>query len=382
MTNTIRRRHALVIVALAALMAASSLTDVAAAGPASIRSTEPPGLQQFMTAIAKVESGGRYNARNRRSGAYGKYQIMPRSWRGWARQYLGNANARPTPRNQEIVAKAKMTALYRWLRDWRFVAYWWLTGRREVRTWRWSGYGKRYVSKVMVHYKRGLRLAEAAVVAAAPPVADPSPSPSSSPGADGTSVASGSASLPSASPSPSPSSSAVPAAMPVASPTPSPSPTPTPAPSASPGPVASPSPAASTPGPAPSAAPAAAPLRFTYQETSRQIQYRGSWPKSRFSRYEGGQVRYAETVGATATVRFYGRSVAWLGPVGPGRGRAQVSVDGRDVKIVNLRAKVLDPSRPLFRMGWPEVGSHTLKITVLPARGGTKVAIDGFQIVR
>ena len=54
----------------------------------------PPGLAQFMTAIGRVESGGRYTARNARTGAYGKYQIIPSSWRGWARLYLHNANAR------------------------------------------------------------------------------------------------------------------------------------------------------------------------------------------------------------------------------------------------------------------------------------------------
>ena len=46
---------------------------------------DPPGLAQFMTAIGRVESGGRYTARNARTGAYGKYQIIPSSWRGWAR---------------------------------------------------------------------------------------------------------------------------------------------------------------------------------------------------------------------------------------------------------------------------------------------------------
>ena len=66
-----------------------------------------PGLARFMTAIGRVESGGRYTARNARTGAYGKYQIIPSSWRGWARLYLHNANARKTPANQEKVAAAK-----------------------------------------------------------------------------------------------------------------------------------------------------------------------------------------------------------------------------------------------------------------------------------
>ena len=33
--------------------------------------------------------------------------------------------------------------------------------------------------------------------------------------------------------------------------------------------------------------------------------------------------------GATATYPFYGKSVAWIGPVGPTRGKAQVAIDGK-----------------------------------------------------
>ena len=82
-----------------------------------------------MNAIGRVESGGRYTARNQTSGAYGKYQIMPSSWRGWAGPLPRQRRTRkPTPANQEMVAPAKFTSLYSWLGSWRRVAYWWLTG--------------------------------------------------------------------------------------------------------------------------------------------------------------------------------------------------------------------------------------------------------------
>ncbi len=111
----------------------------------------PRGLARFMAAVGSVESGGNYRARNPISGAYGKYQIMPSNWPAWARQYLGNANARQTPRNQERVAAGKMTSLHRWLGNWRRVAYWWLTGSSKASGW--SSYAKRYVAKVMARYQ-------------------------------------------------------------------------------------------------------------------------------------------------------------------------------------------------------------------------------------
>lgn len=126
-------------------------TLVVAVGVAPATAAGPEGLGRFMYAVGQVESHGNYLARNPRSGAYGKYQFMPASWRGWAKKYLGDANAEPTPRNQEIVAAAKMTALYRSLGQWKRVAYWWLTGSKQLTGW--SAYATRYVNKVMRIYE-------------------------------------------------------------------------------------------------------------------------------------------------------------------------------------------------------------------------------------
>lgn len=125
----------------------------ALAAPAPTAAGDPPGLGRFMHAIAKAESGGRYTARNSGSGAYGKYQIMPSSWRAWAGRYLGDPNAARTASNQEKVATAKMKSLYRWLGGWQRVAHWWLTG--SSRTSGWSSSAKAYVAKVMRYYRVG-----------------------------------------------------------------------------------------------------------------------------------------------------------------------------------------------------------------------------------
>jgi len=140
------RRSAVLVAALATILV------LTATGSAALAAKSPPGLSRFMYAIGRVESGGNYTARNPSSGAYGKYQIMPSNWPAWARQYLGNANARQTPANQEKVAAGKMTSLYRWLGGWKRVAYWWLTG--SSRTTGWSSYATRYVARVMRYYRQ------------------------------------------------------------------------------------------------------------------------------------------------------------------------------------------------------------------------------------
>ena len=146
----------------------ATIVLVGAIVPAATFASDPPGLARFMWALGKVESGGDYYARNDSSGAYGKYQIMPSSWRAWADRYLGDANAKPTPANQDIVAAAKLRALHSGLGTWRRTAYWWLTG--SSRTSGWSSYATRYVLRVMGYY---LSTTDAEVAAQAKPVTVP-----------------------------------------------------------------------------------------------------------------------------------------------------------------------------------------------------------------
>jgi hypothetical protein len=129
------------------VVALSGILVGSVAGPTPALAADPPQLSRFMQAVAQVESHGNHAALNSKSGAYGRYQIMPDNWRAWARRYLGNANAAPTPPNQERVARAKMAELYRWLGSWERVSYWWLTG--SSRTSAWSDAARLYVARVM-----------------------------------------------------------------------------------------------------------------------------------------------------------------------------------------------------------------------------------------
>ena len=134
---------------------------------ASTSAASPPDLNRFLYALGQVESGGDYNALNLKSGAYGKYQIMPANWPGWAKLYIGSSTASQSPTNQEKVARGKVTALWHWLDSWPNVAHWWLTGSGERDQALWSAYSKRYVANVMAIYKATSKADAAA--AAVPP---------------------------------------------------------------------------------------------------------------------------------------------------------------------------------------------------------------------
>ena len=113
-------------------------------------------------------------------------------------------------------------------------------------------------------------------------------------------------------------------------------------------------------------------------QSAAAIDYAGGWALARLAAYTGGRVKYAIRDRATATFTFNGRSVAWVGPVGPTRGRARVFVDGVAVGIVDLRRPSFRARATLFRKTWPEAGAHVLTIKVIGS--GKPVAIDEFVV--
>lgn len=70
-------------------------------------------FDQFFAAIGGQESGGNYNATNSRTGASGKYQIMPGNIGPWSQQYLGKrisvSQFRSSPQLQEQLARAVLS---------------------------------------------------------------------------------------------------------------------------------------------------------------------------------------------------------------------------------------------------------------------------------
>jgi hypothetical protein len=136
------RRSALFVTLIATCLVVALIPSAAVA-------KEPPGLNRFMNAVGKIESNGRYEARNSRSGAIGKYQVMPSNWPAWAKKYLGDAKAKPTPQNQERVARGKFIDLWNSFGSWPVVAHWWLTGSRERDPSKWSSFSAGYVARIM-----------------------------------------------------------------------------------------------------------------------------------------------------------------------------------------------------------------------------------------
>ena len=110
------------------------------------------------------------------------------------------------------------------------------------------------------------------------------------------------------------------------------------------------------------------------------ITYSGTWADAGYPGYLRSSAQYSVVGGSSATFSFTGLSVAWIGPVGPGRGRATVSVDGGAASTVSLADRLFQPRRVVFTRSWAESGEHVIRITLASGSRGT-VGIDSFAVL-
>ena len=108
-------------------------------------------------------------------------------------------------------------------------------------------------------------------------------------------------------------------------------------------------------------------------DSSKLITYRFAWGTAGYASYSGHQARYATRTGASASISFTGKGIAWMGPVGPTRGKARVYIDGKAVATVDLRRSTFQARKILFARALT-AGPHTFKIVVTSS--GRPVAID------
>ncbi len=96
------------------------------------------------------------------------------------------------------------------------------------------------------------------------------------------------------------------------------------------------------------------------------------WKRSRRESAWGGSVVTARRAGATATLRFTGRSVALVGRKLAQGGRLRVSVDGRRARTLRLRGRSA-PRSVLWQSARLRDGDHVLRVRSL---GGGPVQLD------
>jgi hypothetical protein len=115
-------------------------------------------------------------------------------------------------------------------------------------------------------------------------------------------------------------------------------------------------------------------------ETNGALSWSGSWTNPSNTGYIGGKVRSTNQAGAKVTFTFTGNRIAWIGPVGPTRGKARVYIDGKEVAVVDQYASSFAARRVVFALRLSD-GSHKVEIRALGTSGRPTVAIDAIDLL-
>ena len=118
-------------------------------------------------------------------------------------------------------------------------------------------------------------------------------------------------------------------------------------------------------------------LRVTLSQEGA-ASYRGAWSGASSSVFSGGAERWSGSAGASATFTISGSSIAWVAVRGPGRGSAQVWLDGVYAGTVSMWAPTYRYRTVVFAHNWGWNSTHTIRIVVLGTPGHPRVDVDGF----
>ena len=124
-----------------------------------------------------------------------------------------------------------------------------------------------------------------------------------------------------------------------------------------------------------------APMSITMvQESASGVRYSAGWRKVASINALGGTLRYSTLTGSTATFRFTGSAIGFVGPLGPARGVANVLIDGVAAGAINEYAK-LGRSRQVVYSRTVAPGAHTVTIKLVGTAGHPRVDLDAFVVL-
>jgi NPCBM-associated, NEW3 domain of alpha-galactosidase len=117
--------------------------------------------------------------------------------------------------------------------------------------------------------------------------------------------------------------------------------------------------------------------RQTYGDDSQALSYTGDW-SAQGTTANQGDTHTTTQQGAAVSLKFTGRSVAFVTDEGPGGGTASVSIDGKQASTIDTYAAFNDPDQTVFTDTSLAQGMHTITITDTDANGGG-LTVGDFQ---
>ena len=118
------------------------------------------------------------------------------------------------------------------------------------------------------------------------------------------------------------------------------------------------------------------------QQTSTSVKYTGTWTSGSDAAYSGGTVKFASAAGASASMTFSGRAVAFVTTVRNTGGAVQVWVDGVLASTIDTYAETTTYRQVVFSKAWSSYASHTIKLVVVGTADRPRVDLDAFEVIR
>lgn len=114
------------------------------------------------------------------------------------------------------------------------------------------------------------------------------------------------------------------------------------------------------------------------------IEYDGEWNEVKGDDFSAMTQTTSTVAGSSVQLRFFGTGVRWIGAVGPDKGRAQVSIDGKLHETVSSRANRSATMQVLFSVQDLPLGAHTIELRLVSDTAGEETApitLDAFDVL-
>jgi hypothetical protein len=118
------------------------------------------------------------------------------------------------------------------------------------------------------------------------------------------------------------------------------------------------------------------------QQSSTTVKYTGAWARADAAAYSAGTLKHASAAGASASLTFTGRAVAWVTTLRPTNGEVLVYVDGVLAGTVDTAAATVTERAVVFSRSWISYGTHTIRLVAVGTADRPRVELDAFAVVR
>jgi subtilisin family serine protease len=118
------------------------------------------------------------------------------------------------------------------------------------------------------------------------------------------------------------------------------------------------------------------------QQSSGAVAYAGSWSLASSSRFSGGTVRTASTVGRAAAYTFSGKSIAVVSTRSTVRGEVRIYLDGVLQATVDTYRSAAEYRSVIWQRSFSSVVTKRVRVVVVGTAGRPRFDIDAFAVIK